>query len=110
MTITAKRIYDSVHSDPELENLTKIVKNNGYSENLIRKTMKRSQEVRQAKNKNEIIKSIKLPYIQGTTDKIANILRKKRIRVAFSPFNTLHGLLDHAKDQADPKKNKGVYL
>ena len=21
----------------------------------------------------------------------------------------LHGILDHAKDQADPKKNKGVY-
>ena len=52
---------------------------------------------------------MKLPYIQGTTDKIANILRKKQIRVSFSTFNTLCGILDHAKDQADPKKNKGVY-
>ena len=72
--------------------------------------MKRSQEARHAKNQNEIIKSIKLPYIQGTTDKIANILSKKRIRFAFSPLNTLRGILDHVKDQADPKKNKGVYL
>ena len=70
--------------------------------------MKRSQEVRQTKNQNEIIKSINLPYIQGTTDKIENILRKKRIRITFSPFNMLRGILDHAKDQGDTKKNKGV--
>ena len=28
----------------------------------------------------------------------------------FLDFNTLRVILDHAKDQADPKKNKGVYL
>ena len=71
--------------------------------------MKRSQTLRHERNKKEVIKLIKLPYIQGTTDKIANILRKKRIRVTFSPFNTLCGILDHAKDQVDPKKNKSVY-
>ena len=70
--------------------------------------MKRSQEVRKTKNRKEIIKSIKLPYIQRTTNKTTNILRKKQIRVALSPFNTLHGILDHAKDQPDPKKNKGA--
>ena len=71
--------------------------------------MKRCKEGRHTKNQKEIIKSIKLPYIQGTIDKIANILRKKQIRVIFSPFNTLCGILYHSKDQADPKKNKGVY-
>ena len=106
LTIRAKRISDLAHLDRELEHLVKVFKDNGYNENLIRKTMKRSQEVRQERNQNEIIKSIKLPYIQGTTNKIANILRKKRIRVSFSPLNTLHGILDHSKDQVDPKRIK----
>ena len=68
-----------------------------------------SQMIRHAKSQNEVIKSIKLPYIQGMMEKIANILRRKQIRVSFSPLNMLRGILDHSKDQADPKKNKGVY-
>ena len=95
--------------DRKLEHLVKVFKDNDYNENPIRKTMKRSHVVRKERSQNEVIKSIKFPYIQGTTDKIANILRKKRIRVAFSAFNTLRGILDHAKDQVEPKKNKGVY-
>ena len=77
LTIRAKRISDLAHLDLELEHLVKVLKNNGYNENLIRKNMKRSEEARQANNQNDIIKSIKLPYIQGTTDKIANIPIKK---------------------------------
>ena len=46
LTIRAKRIYDLAHLDLELEHLVKVFKNNGYNENLIRKTMKKSQEVR----------------------------------------------------------------
>ena len=43
------------------------------------------------------------------TDKLTNILRRKQIRVSFSPLNMLCGILDHAKDQGDPKRSKGVY-
>ena len=46
LTIRAKRIYDSTHLDCELEHLGKVFKDNGYNENLLRKTMKRSQVVR----------------------------------------------------------------
>ena len=77
LTIIGKRIYDLAHLDLELEHLVKVFKNNGNKENLIKKTMKRSQEVSMERNQNEIIKSINIPYIQGTTNKIANILRKK---------------------------------
>lgn len=70
----------------------------------------KSQKVRQTKrSKDNFPKTIKLPYIQGTIDNIANIRWKKKIRVAFSPPNSLRRILDHAKDQIDPKKNKGVY-
>ena len=51
-----------------------------------------------------------LPYIQGTTDKVAKIRRKRKIRISFSPPNSLRNMLDKAKDPIDPKHKKGVYV
>jgi hypothetical protein len=105
LAIRAKRISDATHLDCELEHLVKVFKNNGYKEKIIRKAIEKSQTKGQIEGRNDdILKSIKLPYIQGTTDKIANILRKKQIRVTFSPPNTLRRMLDCAKDQIDPKE------
>jgi len=53
-------------------------------------------------------KSIRLPYIRGTTDKIAKILKKGNIKVSFLPPIKIKNLLDHAKDTIDTKK-RGVY-
>jgi len=50
-----------------------------------------------------------LPYIQGTTDKIAKVLKKKKIKTIFCPPNSLRNLLDKAKDPINPKLRKGVY-
>ena len=44
-----------------------------------------------------------LPYIHGTTDKIAKILRKRNISVAFSPPKFLRKFLDTAKDPIEKK-------
>ena len=57
-----------------------------------------------------MIKSIRLSYIQGTIDKIEKILCKQKVKVSFSPPNSLGRMLDHAKDKIYPKINKGVYL
>ena len=54
-------------------------------------------------------KKVVLPYIQGTTDKIAKLLRKKNIETTFSPPNCLRNMLDKAKDPIDPMLKKGVY-
>ena len=59
-------------------------------------------------NVNESI--VVLPYIQGTTDKVVKILRKRKIKIAFSPPNSLRNMLDKAKDPIDPKHKKGVYV
>lgn len=50
-----------------------------------------------------------ISHIKGTTDKIAKDLKKGNVRVTFTPPNTLKGMLDCAKDAADPKHQKGVY-
>lgn len=49
------------------------------------------------------------PYIRGTTDRIAKVLRRKHVEIAFSPPNSLRNMLDNAKDLIDPKMRKGIY-
>ena len=51
-----------------------------------------------------------LPYIQGTTERVAQILRKRKIKIAFSPPKLLKNMLYKAKDIIDPKHKKGVYV
>ena len=84
--------------------------NNGYNGNEIDRVF---QSVKGKRNKNKEKDTnflrITLPYIHGMKNKIANILRKKNIKVEFSPPNSLRTMLDKAKDPINPKKKKGVY-
>ena len=53
---------------------------------------------------------VRLPFIQGTTDKIAKILEKHKIPWTFRPLNTLWSFLSFLKDSMHPKNMKGVYV
>jgi hypothetical protein len=84
LDIRSKWISKPTHLDCGLEHLVKVFKNNGYKELIIRKSIEKSQTRRKIEGINDdVLKSIKLPYMQGTTNKIANILHKNQIRVAF---------------------------
>lgn len=83
----ASRIYDLEHLEEELNYLVKVFKINGYQEN-IQKTIKNSTNKTQKRKPPENPK-ISLPYIKGTTNKIAGILTKHNIMVAFTPPNTI---------------------
>ena len=48
-----------------------------------------------------------IPYISGVSEKVARILKKRRVSSAMRPHTTLKGLLVHPKDKTDPKE--GVY-
>ena len=52
---------------------------------------------------------IVLPYIWGTTDKIAEILRRRNLKVCFSPPNSIRNMLYFSKDAIEPKHHQGVY-
>ena len=54
-------------------------------------------------------KKVNLPYIKGTTDKIAKILKRGNIKVSFPPPNTIKKMLDRVKNVTNPKQQKGVY-
>ena len=48
-----------------------------------------------------------LPYVRGTSEKLARIFKKRGIVTAMKPHFTLKSLLVHTKDKTDPKE--GVY-
>ena len=52
---------------------------------------------------------IPLPYIKGISEKLARILKRGDIEVAFSPINTIKEMLDSAKDPVDPLMYNGFY-
>ena len=54
--------------------------------------------------------TVHLPYILGTTDKIAHTLRKNKIKTTFKPLKTISRCLKSVKGPIDPKHHKGVYM
>jgi len=56
------------------------------------------------------IPRVHLPFFQGTTDKIARILKKHNVHMTFRPFNTIHKSLRLVKDPIDPRDMKRVYI
>ena len=57
--------------------------------------------------KNELT-IVSLPYIRGTSETIARILKPFNIRIAHKPTRTLRHLLTNVKDKDDPKDRQGT--
>ena len=72
--------------------------------------LKASRGPRNKKEPIEVAFNVQLPFIQGTTYKIARILRRHKVFSTFRPFKTIRGSLRSAKDHVDPKNMKGVYF
>lgn len=54
--------------------------------------------------------SVHLPFIQGTTNNIAQVLRKHDVSSIFRPLNMICSSLRSFKDLVNPKGMKGLYL
>ena len=93
----------------ELDHLREVFIKNGYQRKIIDKAIHQARNRKQSTHIVDILK-ISLPYIKGTTEWIAKILRKQDIPVAFTPPNTIGKMVDSAKDQVDPRNQKGVYI
>ena len=71
----SKQISDPTHVDQELEHLTKVFINNYYNTKQIKENICNSQIIKlKTRKKEDVTKTIKIPYIKGTTDKNSNIL------------------------------------
>lgn len=51
-----------------------------------------------------------LPFIQGTTYKIAKSLKNHKVPSKFRPLNTIWSSLISVKDHVNPKDGEGVYV
>ena len=104
-------ISDNDHLDEEKAHLLKVFGDNGYSRSQgLKAFMNASKGPRLNKISGDAVGKVHLPFIQGTTDRIARILRKHNISSSFKPLNSIRGSLKSVKDQLDPKSMKGVYL
>ena len=98
-----------------------MLKENGYQESIISKIFKKitnnhslSQSQRQTQatdiKEHEIKISIKLPYVEGTSEKLRRILRSHKIKSTFYAENILRKLLCKLKDRvAIEDKSNIVY-
>ena len=85
----ALRIFDDENLFQERNHLSKVFKSIGYKDKDIKKMINKS--IDREKNGPKPINNhppgttTYLPYIQGITDKIASVLRKKGITTSFKP-------------------------
>ena len=112
LTRRAQIICDSADSlRDENEHLRQIFHKNDYSDEFIDtntyKQNKHNDECAKTETKNELT-TVSLPYIRGTSETIARILRPFNIRIAHKPTRTLRHLLTHVKDKDDPKDRQGT--
>ena len=111
LVVRAFRISDQNHLDHEQNHLKHALQNNGYTSSQIQKAFYKAKHSfpkphldSQPPNSRAF-----LPFIQGTTDKIAKILIKKNIKTVFKPLKTLKQSFTSVKDKINPLQQSGVY-
>ena len=112
LTRRAQIICDSADSlRDENEHLRQIFHKNDYSDEFIDtnkyKQNKQNDECANTETKNEL-RTVSLPYIRGTSETIARILKPFNIQIAHKPTRTLRHLLTNVKDKVDPKDRQGT--
>jgi len=98
----ACRISYENHTEEEISYLKRTFANLGYNNKSIFKA------IQKAKSRNNINKSNNpkttnayLPYIQGVTNKLAKILRKKNIKTLFKTLTTIKQRMKSVKDSQE---------
>lgn len=113
LAIRALRISDSEHLDEENKHLVSAFKGICYNEKEIKAAIKKAEgKVLSHKPKDQDQPQygrVFLPYIQGVTDKIAKILKKKNIITQFSALGTIRQKMRSIKDNINRQHLKGVY-
>jgi len=103
-------ISDHDHFEQEKNHLMDIFEKNGYRRCQGIKAFKNAENPKNKQPMDDCVGKVHLPYILGTTNKIAYILKKNNIKTTFKPMNTISRCLKSVKDPIDPKCHKGVYL
>lgn len=112
-TLTTRVLIFSneIHLKYEKNHLLNVFNNIGYSKHQCLKAFLKANNglkiIKESKNR---FSSVHVPFIQGTTNKIARILRKHKVPSNFRPLNTIEISLRSVKDPVYSKDMKGVYV
>ena len=80
-----------------------VLRKNGYHNKQINEAINKHNH----RKKDVKIPMITLPYIKGTINNLAKILKKRGITVAFSPPNSIRGFVDSTKYPLEKYNKKG---
>lgn len=109
----ALRISNHEHVEEETKYLKKIFASIGYNNKGIIKTIKRARTRNGARPSSTSSKPPNnksyVPFIQGITDKLARVLRKRNIDTSFKRLTTIRQKMRSLKDNLDHLQHKGVY-
>ena len=103
----AKQLCEPDSLQDEVNHLKKTMKINGYSTWKIDKCL-RPRHINKDQDNTRPLSTVKIPYVKGTTDKIANVLRKNNIRVVFNTSKKIGQCVRRVKD-AVPLESEGIY-
>ncbi|CAK9820318.1 hypothetical protein ANTPLA_LOCUS10552 [Anthophora plagiata] len=103
------------HLQCELNRITNILIKNGFSNKKIKHTIQRMLQSKgiQKPSSSYITENkhnmVFLPYIKGTTDRIAKILKQNNIKTIFTPHTKISQILTTPKDPYPRLASSGVY-
>lgn len=114
LALRAHRICDEDHIDQELTHLRHVFRLNGYSYKKISKAFNQAKSFYLSLTNPKLSLdhpplAATLPFVQGISQKIAKILSKKGLRIAFKPLSRLRNRVPPLKDPKDSLLESGVY-
>ena len=104
----ARTICSETSLEKELLHLTSALEANGYTKREIGQVMKSSLQPK-PKDKEQLKHIAVIPYIKGTSDQLARLLRKHNIFSILKPINKIEGCLTSVKDKTPAENLAGVY-
>ena len=102
MITRALRICDIEHLDQEINHVSHVFINNGYDHGEFNKAVSngkkpKGKRIRKEKGNNGNIKRISLSYIKVMSGKLAKIMKRRNIEVAFKSPNTIGKMVGSLK-------------
>lgn len=103
----AKTICSENHLQSELDHLRGALIDNGYRPREIERALHRNPTPRQERE--QAVARVCIPYVQGLTDRLARVLKRRNVEVTFRTGTKIGQLMPPNKDPIPQLSTQGVY-
>ena len=101
----AEKLSSTSVVEREVEKVKNTLQKNGYPSAFINSATENSNSTSQ--NQQDRVKYVGAPYIKGSSERVARILKPYNIQLAHKPTNTLRSKLCNVKDKVDKENISG---